>query len=187
MLKKEIRVIGWDDASFIRGKTQLVTLVGVILRGGTWIDGLLTTKVHFDGLDATEKIAKAIIKSRHYEQLRLVMTDGISFAGFNLVDIKELYEITKLPVIVILRKMPNIKKFVEAMRIFKDFDKRREIVRKAGRIFKFKKVYFQKAGITRKEAEKIISLTSTRANIPEPIRVAHIIATGLSGESRGRA
>jgi uncharacterized protein len=35
---------------------------------------------------------------------------------------------------------------------------------------------------------KIIRLSSTRGNIPEPLRVAHLIATGIIlGESRGKA
>lgn len=187
MLKNEIRVIGWDDASFERGRTKWVQLVGVILRGGTWIDGMLTTRVKYDGLDATEKIIKAINKSRHRDQLRVIITDGISFAGFNLIDIQELNEKTGLPVIVIMRKRPNLKKFVDAMKILDDFEKRREIVKRAGKIYKFDKIYFQKAGLTKKKAQDIITLTCTRANIPEPIRVAHIVATGLSGESKGRA
>ncbi|MCD6092462.1 MAG: DUF99 family protein [Candidatus Aenigmarchaeota archaeon] len=187
MFKKEIRVIGWDDAPFVKGKKQLVTLAGVIFRGGNYIDGLLSTKVEYDGLDATEKIIDSLNRSRHKDQLKIVMTDGISFAGFNLVDIKEVFEKTSLPVIVIQRKKPDIKKFVDAMKIFDDFDKRRDIVRRAGKIYKFGKTFFQKAGLTRKDAEEIISLTTTHSAVPEPIRVAHLIATGLSGESHGRA
>jgi hypothetical protein len=37
-------------------------------------------------------------------------------------------------------------------------------------------------------AARIIQITSTRSNIPEPLRVAHLIATGIVlGESRGKA
>ncbi|MCD6381947.1 MAG: DUF99 family protein [Candidatus Aenigmarchaeota archaeon] len=187
MFKDEIRIIGWDDASFIRGRVKWVRLVGAIVRGGKWLDGLLTVNVRYDGLDVTNKIVNVVNKSRHKEQLRVIMTDGISFAGFNLIDIKVLNEETGLPVIVIIRKKPGVKRFLKAMRIFDDFEKRKKIVENAGRIYSFGHIYFQKAGISKKEAEEIISLSSTRANIPEPIRLAHIIATGLSGESKGRA
>lgn len=189
MIKKEVRVIGWDDTKFERNQKDKIIIVGAIVRGGGFLDGLLTTNVVCDGLDATEKIANAINNSRHKDQLRYIMTNGISFAGFNLVDIKELYELTNLPTIAIMRKMPNMKKFIQAMKIFDDFEKRKEIVKNAGRIYFFpkKKIYYQKAGIGKNEVEELISITATHSNIPEPIRLAHIIATGLAGESKGRA
>ncbi|MEM5829038.1 MAG: DUF99 family protein [Candidatus Aenigmatarchaeota archaeon] len=189
MIKREVRVIGWDDTKFERNQKDKVTLIGVIVRGGSFLDGMLTTKVAYDGLDATEKIAKAINNSRHKDQLRYIMTNGISFAGFNLVDIKELYKFTNLPTIAIMRKMPNIKKFIDAMKIFDDFEKRKEIVKNAGKIYFFqkKRIYYQKSGISKKEAEELIAITATHSNVPEPIRLAHIIASGLSGESKGRA
>ena len=37
----------------------------------------------------------------------------------------------------------------------------------------------QIAGITRKDAKKIVLLSSTRSNLPEPLRVAHLVASGL--------
>ncbi len=187
MFKEEIRIVGWDDASFKKGKSKWVRLVGVIVRGGKWLDGLLTVRVRYDGLDATDKIINSVNRSRHKDQLKVIMTDGISFAGFNLVDIKRLNEETGLPVIAIIRKRPNVKKFLKAMKIFSDYNERKKIVENAGRIFKYNKIFFQKAGLTREDAKRIISLSSTRANVPEPIRLAHIIATGLSGESKGRA
>ena len=42
------------------------------------------------------------------------------------------------------------------------------------------KIYFQTIGVTEKDAKKIIRLTSTRSNIPEVLRVAHIVASGIS-------
>jgi endonuclease V-like protein UPF0215 family len=51
-----------------------------------------------------------------------------------------------------------------------------------------KKVVAQKIGISLKDAMKIIHLSTVRGFIPEPIRVAHIIASGITtGDSKGRA
>jgi len=48
-------------------------------------------------------------------------------------------------------------------------------------------VCVQVAGIKRADAEQIVKLTSTRSLVPEPLRVAHLIATGIiRGESVGR-
>jgi len=38
----------------------------------------------------------------------------------------------------------------------------------------------QTVGIISEDAQKIVALTSTRSSIPEPLRVAHLIASGTS-------
>ncbi|MDH5532574.1 MAG: DUF99 family protein [Candidatus Bathyarchaeota archaeon] len=45
-------------------------------------------------------------------------------------------------------------------------------------------VYMQIAGISEKDAGKILRSTSTRSNVPEALRVAHIIASGLCSVKR---
>lgn len=190
MFKPEIRVIAWDDCSF-RYKTKKVCLVGVVYRGGSFMDGLLSVSIAKDGLDATEKISAAINNSRHYDQLSIIMLDGITFGGFNVVDIKQLSRKTKMPVIVVIRKKPNMQQFLQALRKFSAFEKRKRFVKSAGRIYKYKSrfgdIFYQKQSLTEKECEQLLKITCVRSNIPEPIRVAHLIASGLSGESRGRA
>ena len=190
MIKKEIRIIAWDDCAF-RFSQKRVLIIGAIFRGGSFLDGLLSTRIKKDGLDATEKIADSILKSRHYDQLSLIMLDGITFAGFNLVDIKELNRKTKLPVIVVQRKRPDMTRFKKTMKIFRDNKKRISIVKNAGRLFTFSKdgknIFYQRIGIDNKKSREILKITCTRSNLPEPIRVAHLIASGLSGESRGGA
>lgn len=192
MIKQEIRVLGFDDSPFDKNSSSLVPVIGVIFRGGKFLDGVLKTEVKVDGLDATEKIVKLISSSRHKQQLKVIMFDGITLAGFNLVDIKEINEKTSLPVIVINRKIPNLEKVKNALKNFDDFEKRWEIVLRAGKIkeckVKNKKIYYQAFGLEDEEAKKIINITSTRSLIPEPLRVAHLIATAIvRGESYGRA
>jgi hypothetical protein len=184
--KKEVRIIAWDDQAFDFHQKS-VMIVGAIFRGGQFMDGLLSTRIVKDGLDATTKIAESINKSRHYDQLSLVMLDGITFAGFNLVDIQELKKKTKLPVIAVQRDRPDMKNFLLAMKRVSNYDKRRTVVKHAGKIYKYKEIFFQKSGIPTEDCYKIFDLTCMRSKIPEPIRVAHLIASGLSGESRGRA
>jgi uncharacterized protein len=42
------------------------------------------------------------------------------------------------------------------------------------------KIYIELAGISLSDAQKIIAITSTRSSLPEPLRVAHLIASGIS-------
>jgi len=190
-IREEIRIIGWDDTKHTR-KIKTVLLVGPIFRGSRSIDGMLSVRIMRDGLDSTEKIARSILKSRHYDQLSVIMLDGITFGGFNIVDIHELHKRTDLPVIAVQRKKPDMREFKGAIKkVFKDWKKRIAIVERTGRVIEFKRenihFYYQFAGIDRKSAEKVLDVSTVRGNVPEPIRAAHLIAGGLSGESRGRA
>jgi endonuclease V-like protein UPF0215 family len=190
-IKREIRIVAWDDGPFDFKTKDKDILVGVIFRGGQFLDGMLKTEVEIDGLDATEKIIERIQKTRH-KDLRIIMLDGITFAGFNTVDIKEMYEKTKLSVIVVNRKKPDVEKFVASLKNLPESEKRIECVKNAGPFYwvsiKNKRVCFQCYGIAKDDAAKVIKETSTMSLIPEPLRVAHLIATGfVLGESVGGA
>ena len=191
-IKPEIRVLGVDDGVFIPHSKGLVDVVGVVFRGGYWLDGVMRTEVEVDGLDGTEKIASMIIESPHYKQLRIIMLSGITLAGFNVVDIKELYNKTGLPVIAITRDMPNMKEIEQAIERLPEKEKRWRAIQNAGEMIEVQTreeeepIYMQIAGIKREDAEKIVKITSTRSNIPEPLRVAHIIASGLTKFRKGK-
>jgi len=185
-VKPEIRVLGVDDGVFVPHSKGVATVVGVVYRGGYWLDGAMRTEVKIDGMDATEKIASMITASPHYDQLRVVMLNGVTFAGFNVVDIKKLFERVHLPVITVTREKPDFDDIRKALRNLPEYEKRLEAMENAGRIIEVRTrdaeqaVYVQIAGISEKDAEKILKNTSTRSNIPEALRVAHIIASGLT-------
>ncbi|MFQ5892128.1 MAG: DUF99 family protein [Candidatus Methanofastidiosia archaeon] len=178
-IKPQIRILGIDDGSTGNEKTLVV---GVIFRGGFWIDGLLSCYIKTDGLDATERICEMILKSRH-KDLRIVMTDGVTFAGFNTIDIKMIYERTGLPVIAVCRREPDFDDIKKALENLSLKEERWRHIKNAGKVFSLKvkggRVYFQLCGLEREDAEKIINLTSMHSLLPEPVRVAHIIATGI--------
>ena len=186
-IKKEIRILGIDDSNFTREDLD-VLVVGALLRGGYWIDGVLSTHVQRDGLDATEKIINMILKTR-YKDLRAIMLKGVTIAGFNLIDIEKLNLDTGLPVVVVMRKMPDLESIEKALSNLKYKEKRVEIIGRAGRIYQGtvqeeSDIFFQFKGIEEDDARELIRISSMHSNIPEPLRVAHIIATGVvRGES----
>ncbi|MDW5551278.1 DUF99 family protein [Methanosarcina sp.] len=188
-IKPEIRILGIDDSALFNEK---VMIVGAVFRGGNWIDGVLRSEITKDGLDATEVICRMIKKSKHYGQIRTVILDGITYGGFNVVDIQMLYRETGIPVVVVMRSYPDFEKIKSALKYFSDGDERLMIIKRAGKIERISgeksPIYIQRAGIGIETVKKIIRLTSIRSNIPEPLRVAHLIATGIVlGESRGKA
>ncbi len=186
VIKPEIRVLGIDDCAFkphVRGK---VPVIGVVFRGGFWLDGVIHTWIAVDGFDATEQISSMIIGSSHYKQLRVIMLNGVTFAGFNIVDIKALYAATKLPVITVTREKPDFADIHKALQNLPNSKARWEAILRAGEPVEVStrsakaQVYMQTVGVTKEDAQKILRLTSTRSNIPEALRVAHLIASGIS-------
>jgi endonuclease V-like protein UPF0215 family len=186
VIKPEIRVLGVDDGVFAPRMKGLVPVVGVVFRGGYWLDGVMHTKISVDGFDATGKIASMILKSPHHKQLRVIMLNGVTFAGFNVVDIKKLYSKTKLPVIAVTREKPNLEEIHDALKNLSKSEEHWEAILNAGEIFEVptrnrsEKIYMQVSGILEEDAERILRLTSTRSNIPEALRVAHLVASGVS-------
>jgi hypothetical protein len=186
IIKPEIRVLGVDDGRFIPRSKDRVLIVGVVFRGGYWLDGVMHTTVRVDDFDATEKIAQMITNSPHYNQLRVVMLNGITFAGFNVVDIKALNTATQLPVIAVTNKKPDLVKVQKALETLPNSQERWQAVLNAGEIYPVKArsgkqtMYIETAGISKETAQEILWLTSTRSNIPEALRVAHLIASGIS-------
>ncbi|UCC34044.1 MAG: DUF99 family protein [Candidatus Bathyarchaeota archaeon] len=185
-IKPEIRILGVDDGFFDPHTHGLVDVVGVVFKGGYWLDGVMRTEVEIDGLDATEKIASMILHSPHYNQLRVVFLNGVTFGGFNVVDLKELLERIELPVIAVSREKPDLESIRRALKNLPESRRRWRAIENAGRAIEVQtrnageSIYAQIVGISEDTAKRLLENTSTRSNVPEALRVAHIIASGLS-------
>lgn len=185
-VKPEIRMLGIDDGVFQPHTRGMVDVVGVVFRGGYWLDGVMRTEVEIDGMDATEKIASMIMNSPHYNQLRVVVLDGVTLAGFNVVDLKALFNKTGLPVIAVTREKPDFEDMKKALQNLPKSGKRWKAIENAGRLFVVRTrdaeepLYVQAVGISEEDVRVILRKTSTRSNVPEALRVAHIVASGLS-------
>jgi endonuclease V-like protein UPF0215 family len=193
MVKKELRILGVDDGPFLKfGPKKDVLVVCTIYRGKDSIDGLLSFKVRKDGFNATKKLVQSINSSKHKAQISVIMIDGVALGGFNIIDLEELNKKTKLPVIAVIRRRPDLNSIKNALNNLSRPKKRWSLIDKlppvSEMILPDGKVYFQHIGCEKELAIKIIKLSTLRGRIPEPIRVAHLIASGLvTGESRGRA
>lgn len=190
-IKPEIRILGIDDSSL---HSEPVMIVGAMFRGGNWLDGVLRSNITKDGTDATEVIIRMVTGSKHFEQVRVLMFDGVTYAGFNVVDIEAVYEETGIGCIVVMRDCPDLDRIRAALKHLPDPDIRWEMIKRAGEIHKVisregeNPIFIQHCGIELEEARDIVQLTSTHSNVPEPLRVAHLIATGIvCGESTGKA
>jgi hypothetical protein len=188
-MKQEIRILGVDDMPFTFDDEH-VGVVGVVMRGNHYIEGVLHTDIEVDGTDATERLIELITSSRHAGQLRAVMVDGGALGGFNVVDGQRLHQATNIPTMTVTANEPDREALVAALKQhFDDWRHRWDIMQKGElcRVPLRYPLYVKPFGLTLEEATEMIKLSIMRGALPEPLRVAHLIATGIkTGESYGR-
>ncbi len=186
-MKQESRVLGVDDAPFDKFKNKSTKIIGVVYRGGNYMDGVVSGKISVDGEDSTKAIIRMVKNSKFFNDIRCLMLKGLGVGGLNIVDIDEIYVKTKIPVLVVMRHKPDKAKLAKTLEEL-GMGKKALLVHKAGKISKIDSLFVQSKGLTRAQAKELLKITITNSSIPEPLRVAHLIAGGIvHGESRGKA
>ncbi len=190
-MKDQIRVLGIDDSPFSFGDEK-ARIVGVLMRTPAYIEGVLSSWVDVDGKDATETVISMIRNSRFKEQISLLMLDGIALGGFNVLDIEIISKNTGLGVATVTREMPDYDAMRYALkRHFEDWEARFARIESVELVeieTAHKSIFVGLAGISEQEFKEISRKNTVRGAIPEALRVAHLIASGIAkGESGGRA
>jgi endonuclease V-like protein UPF0215 family len=181
-------VIGVDDAPFESSRRGDVLIVGAVY-GGARLEGVLHSRVRRDGINSTRRIAEMVKESRYAEHLQLVMLQGIAMAGFNVVDIHALSRMLERPVLVVMRRRPDLQAIRAAL-----FNKvpggRRKwrLIEAAGEVEAVDALFVQRVGIDLTGATALVQRLAVAGHLPEPLRTAHLIAGGMSPlQTRQRA
>jgi len=168
-----------------KGRTLLIGVRLVNLQ----LNNVVCKSISIDGLDATDKAIEIVEKLL---PLDVVLLDGISFAGFNIIDAERLWYETGRPVIIVTKKKPSKEDVLSALiKHFEDWKLRWGIIEKIMKISKGihpvrirmdkgKPIYIEVVGITIHSAKDILKRLTVWGRTPEPLRVAKIIARGLS-------
>ena len=185
--KRFSNVVGFDDAPFSREFRGNVKLIGTVY-AGLRFDGVLTGEIEKDGFDAARQLTLLIAGSKFNEHIQLIMLQGLTLAGFNVVDVFALHERLRIPVLVISRKQPDMISIRKALLShIKDGRKKWAIIERLGEMEPAGSVFVQRVGISPEQSWTVIDQFSVHGNIPEPLRTAHLIAGALEGgQSRGR-
>ncbi|MEM1526917.1 MAG: DUF99 family protein [Ignisphaera sp.] len=120
---------GYFDVSFKRSNLRYRTiLVGAVVCGSKFQD-LLIDFATIDGLDATAATYRIIEKTYYLYIVQAVLLDGVTYAGFNLVDPRKLYNLTNIPIVVVFRHKLDLNKIKFALeRHFPDHRYRYEVI-----------------------------------------------------------
>jgi endonuclease V-like protein UPF0215 family len=160
-VKREIRALG-IVAKGLRGGGGLA--VGVIFRGGLYLDGVIKAKAH--GPDITGAVAEMIKASPHYPQIRVLLINEALIDKEARIDPSKLHIDVMRPLILLSERGPDEWGAPwDASRV--------ELGGKPVTMIPF--------GLGRREAERILMITTRDDVLPEPIRVAELICSALIG------
>lgn len=183
---RQLRAIGFDDAPFDRRATR-VWLAGAVC-SGTRFEGLVTGAVRRDGWNAGAVIRGLLQGGKFLPQLHLVLLDGLTFGGFNVVHLPELAAALRVPCVAVLRRPPDLAAVERAARRLPGADRRMARIQAAGPVHHRPPFAFQVQGAGPDEVHDALLRLTDRGNVPEALRLAHLIGAAIAtGESGRRA
>lgn len=178
--------IGFDDAPFQKDQTRPVPLVGAVFAGER-LDGVVVDEITRDGADVTDAIVRSVSDGKFAEHVRLVLLQGATFAGFNVVDAHRLHARLNVPVLIVARHRPDFDAIRDALLThISNGERKWQLIESLGPMELMGTLYVQRVGLSFEQADATLRRCCTHSLVPEPLRVAHLVAGALvRGESRG--
>ena len=179
--------VGAQDGSFEafqRGIASAIQYTSLCLTklAGPVIQDIRLARITVDGIDVTGVLLNKLA-GWEYDVLIL---GGATFAGFNVVDVENVYKTTGKPVIVYSPKMPDMEATLGALRKhFSDWEMRWSRYEALGELHELRirdcpPVYFEVVGCSTEYAERVLLEQAINGRTPEAVRVADLIAKGVS-------
>ncbi len=189
LVKPHVRVVGIDDGAFQRTDRR-APIAAVVLSVPQYIESVEVGSVEVDGHDSTERVVELVRRTGHVADLRAVLLDGVVLGGFNVLDLDRLTRELRLPVVSLTRRAPDLARIRAALvKWFPRDARRRYALLTAHRLFRVptsgRSIFASAVGCRRVDALALIRRTTVRGFWPEPLRLAHLIAS--AGSLRARA
>jgi endonuclease V-like protein UPF0215 family len=180
-------VLGIDEGPFDKFESPSVPLVAVMMEGPDRVEAVAIRRFPVDGEDVAAFLADWIGGLRCRPALHGVLFSGITLAGLAILDVEELARRTGLPVVVVNRRPPVDARLIGALETA-GLSHRKAILARAPVSRRLDAgLYAAWAGADRETAADLVERTLAKSALPEPLRLAHLIARAIAtGESRGR-
>lgn len=180
-------VFGIDDGPVDVHEGGETTIVGVMTEGADLVEAVAVTHFPIDGDEVTAFLATWVTSLRLHPGLQAIVLGGITIAGLGVVDLASLAKQTGIPAIAVSRRDPRGHRVADALRAAA-LDARLAVIERTPEAFASPTgLYVASAGATPEVAIALVGACLGKANAPEPLRLAHMIARAIAvGESRGR-
>ena len=179
--KKAIRALGMAES--FRKSSEKAFLAGVVMRSDLIIDGFTINRSTISGDDATDSVT-ALYSSLGRQDINLIMIGGAIISMYNIINLNRVFEETGKPVLAVTYRPSEgiedaIKKhfpdnWESKLEAYRRLGPRREIRLKNGF-----KVFVRNIGMDDYDSRLILNKFTVFGRIPEPIRVARLLARGL--------
>jgi uncharacterized protein len=179
--KPGIRALGVAES--FRQSQKRSLLAGVVMRSDFVIDGVALGKTSVGGDDATSAVASLYRRFRRND-INLIIVSGAILSLYNIIDVDALCRKTRLPVVCLTYKETagiegSIRRHFpegsdEKLEAYRRLGKRTSLRLRTGQ-----RVYARKAGIDGTQAKAILDSFTLQGSIPEPIRVAKLVARAV--------
>ena len=183
---RKIRVVGFDDAHYADKTHGSEVHVAGVVCSDTRFEGMLWDAIAKDGMDATERLIQMVSNSKFAAQVQVVLIDGVTLGGCNVVDLKQMNRELRIPTIAVMRRMPDLQKFKWVVDQLPDSKQRWNQVLAAGPIHEINDFVFQVVGETPVIASRVLRRLTDQGKVPEALRLAHLIGSavklGISGK-----
>ena len=177
--KKAIRALGVAEC-FRKNISKESVLAGIVMRSDLVIDGCIYGYATLEGDDATESIL-SMCKSLKRNDINVVMIAGSVIALYNIVDSDKIYKETKVPVLnITFEESKGLESHIKR-RFPKDWRSKLKAYKKIGERKSVKlhtgyTVFVRATGMTQKEAKRTLDKYTLQGAIPEPVRLAKLLA-----------
>jgi hypothetical protein len=179
--------VGAQDGSFEafqRGIARAIQYTSLCLTklAGPVIQDIRLSRITVDGLDVTD----VLLNNLTDWEFDVLILGGATFAGFNVVDVEKVYRTIKKPVIVFSSKFPDMDATLKALRKhFSDWETRWSRYEALGELYELRldsapSVYYEIVGDSTDYAENVLREQAINGRTPEAIRVADLIAKGVT-------
>ncbi len=186
--KKAIRALGIAES--FRPTAKWSTLAGVVMRSDLLVDGFVFGAATVGGDDATDSIIKMCRKLRRGD-INVVLLSGCIISLYNIVDVDELAKSSGLPVVALTYK--ESKGIEGAIRHhFARPGERLEKYRGLGRpvpvlLHTGYKVFVRNSEIDESDSKRVLDAFTLQGGVPEPVRVARLLARSRAADSPARS
>ncbi|MGB6500118.1 MAG: DUF99 family protein [Thermoplasmata archaeon] len=179
--KAHPRVVGIDDGAFDR-RDRFAPIAAVVVSAPERVEAIRLSRVRVDGRDATVRVVRLLATLRGEEGIRAVLIDGAVVGGFNVLDLDALHRAVGVPVVAVTRRRPAFGEIRAALdRWFPRTARARFALLRQHRLFRVPTgaapIYAAASGCTAADAAHLLRRTTVRGFWPEPLRLAHLVAS----------